>query len=93
MPSASREAAFRASHGMSSGAWYKMRRKAAAAGIAPKDFDKARGRPSTYKAIKQVVAAKRTVAKKQSKGKDAQKVIQGYIDLLPPDIEVIWGTP
>lgn len=44
---AEREAEFRAEHGISSGAYYEMRRKAASRGISPKTFD-AVARESRY---------------------------------------------
>lgn len=91
---AAKEARFRAEHGMSSGAWYEMRRKAKAAGISPTDFDKARGRKGVYTAVKNAVRAKRSALTLKRRGYGAARmIIQDFIDQLPPDIEMTWGTP
>ncbi len=56
---AERERAFRLEHGVSSGTYYEMRRKAAARGIDPKQFDTL-GKSAGYKTAKALtqVAAK-----------------------------------
>jgi len=96
VPSAAREAAFRAKHGMSSGAYYEMRRKAARGGIEPSNFDKLARHLPGYKQAKRLVQLKRAAGKIKAAGGDTQPVINQLKDEmsdLPEGIEVGWGTP
>lgn len=88
---------------VSDGTYYKMRRKAAAAGIDPKTFDKlAKKTPGGYTATNALAAAKRLAGRMKAAGadevkrKDVFRRIEDYADDLEdyfPDIEIGWGTP
>lgn len=81
---------------MSSGGWYDMRRKAEAAGTPPATFDKLARTIPGYKQAKRIVQLKRAMGKAKEAGKDTQGPINAFkefLDDLPPDIDIGWGTP
>jgi hypothetical protein len=93
MALSAREAAFRATHGMSSGGWNAARRTASAFGVKGPTFDKLYRTATGKEHVKTIVDAKRAAHKDPSEER-VQAIYDAVDDLYEydNDVDIEWGS-